>query len=383
MKIMIVTPYFYPKIGGMENYAYNISKGLKEKYGWEVVVVTSNHEANKYKEERIDGMKIYRLPSWFKISNTPFNPFWYFQIKNIIQREKPNIVNGHTPVPYIADMAAIVCMFENIPYILTYQNDLVKNSFLLNSFFKIYYKTLGNLVFRISGKIIVSSAYYAEVSPNLRPYINKIYVISPGVEISRFYSTNNNSNSKLDSSKSILFVGQLDKTHSHKGLNYLIDAMRLVIKRLPDIRLVVVGKGNLLKNYINYAKKAGISKSVEFSGFVPEDKLSQYYLNSDVVVLPSSNNSEGFGMVLLEAGASKKPVIGTRVGGIPYVIKDCVTGFLVLPKDVVSLSEHIIKILGDKKLAKRLGENGYLNVVSNFTWNKQIKISNNLFASLI
>ena len=61
MKILIVTPYFTPHIGGVENYAYNIGKGLKEKYGWEVVVVTSNYEERKYKEEQMDRMKIYRL----------------------------------------------------------------------------------------------------------------------------------------------------------------------------------------------------------------------------------------------------------------------------------------------------------------------------------
>src|SRR3989344_8783646 len=107
-KIMFVTPYFYPKIGGLENYAYNIAKGLKKKYDWEVVVVTSNHEQpHKYKEEKIDGMKVYRLPRWFKVSNTPINPMWYFMIKKIIKKERPNIINAHTPVPFMADMAAM------------------------------------------------------------------------------------------------------------------------------------------------------------------------------------------------------------------------------------------------------------------------------------
>ena len=120
MKIMIVAPYFYPKIGGMENYAYNIGKGLKEKYGWEVVVVTSNHEERKYKEEQMDGMKIYRLPFWFKISNTPINPMWLFSIHKIQKEEHPDIINAHSPVPFISDITSLIA--GKIPLVTTYHS---------------------------------------------------------------------------------------------------------------------------------------------------------------------------------------------------------------------------------------------------------------------
>src|SRR5438876_7941039 len=102
MKLLVVTPYFYPKIGGLENYAYNFCIGIKNKYKWDIVIVTSNHIEKKDKVEKINGLKIYRLSTLFKISNTPVNPFWFWNIKNIIQKEKPNVINVHTPVPFIA-----------------------------------------------------------------------------------------------------------------------------------------------------------------------------------------------------------------------------------------------------------------------------------------
>ena len=80
MKIMFVCPYFYPKIGGLENYVYNIAKRLSLKH--EIVVITSNHLNLKDKIEFFEGMKVIRLSKMFKISNTPINPFWYFKIKN-------------------------------------------------------------------------------------------------------------------------------------------------------------------------------------------------------------------------------------------------------------------------------------------------------------
>src|SRR5260221_245293 len=87
-KIMFVTPYFPPHIGGVQNYVYNIAKGLYSSEGWEIVVITSDSKVKKMQIEKKDGIKIYRLPASFVFSNTPINPFWYFQIKNIIRRDK-------------------------------------------------------------------------------------------------------------------------------------------------------------------------------------------------------------------------------------------------------------------------------------------------------
>ena len=161
-KVMFVTPYFPPKIGGAENYAYNIAKGLKKKYGWEVVVVTSNHEQpHKYKEETLDGMKVYRLPRWFKLSNTPINPMWYFMIKKIIKKENPDIINGHSPVPFIADVAARIA--GKLPFILTYHaGSMKKDKLFQDSLIIPYEKIILKKTIRLSNKIICSSKVVKE-----------------------------------------------------------------------------------------------------------------------------------------------------------------------------------------------------------------------------
>ncbi len=373
MKIMVVTPYFFPHIGGVQNYAYNISKGLKDKYKWKIVIITSNREEKKYIEEKIDGIKIYRLSRWFKISNTPINPMWYFQIKNIIKKEKPDVINAHTPVPFISDVAARIC--NNIPFILTYQNDLTKGNIFLNLLCKLYYFAIGNDTLNISDKIIASSKYYAQNSTYLKKYFKEIGIVPPGVDVLKFNLNVNKGylKKKYGNHHFALFVGQLDKSHIHKGINYLLDAISLVKKEFENIVLLVVGKGDNIKNYKNSAQKLSIEKNVIFTGFVPIDRLPEYYAGSNVTILPTLNNSEGFGMVLIEAGACGKPVIGTSVGGIPLVISDQKTGLLVPPKDPEALAKAIIKILKNPKLAKKMGENGYKKVKENFTWDKQIE----------
>ena len=128
--------------------------------------------------------------------------------------------------------------------------------------------------------------------------------------------------------------------------------------------------------YKRLCKNLGIKRNVEFKGSIIGRKLVEYYQKSNVLVLPSL--SESFGMVLLEAMACKKPVIGSNVGGIPYVIDNDQNGLLVPPKDPQALADAIIKILTNPQLAKKMGEEGYEKVIKNFTWENQVNTTKEL-----
>ncbi len=381
MKILVTIPYFYPKIGGLENYALAILRGLNERYKIDVVVITSNHINNKYEEDNLGRIKIYRLPTWFKLSNTPINILWFFYVQKIINKEKPDLINGHTPVPFMADLGGFLAKVNKIPFVLTYQNDLFKNSNLINNILKFYYKTVGNFIFKNSKKIICSSAYYANNSPYLKKYLNKISIVPPGVYKDRFEKIRNIKFSI--SSGYILFVGQLDKTHSHKGLDYLLSAICILKKRNTILKLVIVGKGNNKNYFEGLATKLNINKDIVFAENVTDKMLPLYYKNASLVVLPTINNSEGFGIVLIEAGISKKPVIATKVGGIPFVVDNNKTGILVPPKNSEALATAIEKLIKNSKLAKKLGEEGYKKVIENFTWDKQVEKTYKLISTLL
>ncbi|MBU4347888.1 glycosyltransferase family 4 protein [Patescibacteria group bacterium] len=373
-KLMVVTPYFYPKIGGMENYAYNIAKGLKKQFGYEIVVVTSNHEEKKYKEEVLAGMKIYRLPIQFKVSNTPISFKWKKDIKEIIEKEKPNIINAHTPVPFISDVTARVC--GDVPFVLTYHNDLVKGNLLLNLVCKEYYLFMGNKTLNKSAKIIATSEYYSHNSPHLKKRLEKIKIVSPGVNLPKNNIFRKNKNQ-------IIFVSQLDKTHTHKGLNYLIESIQEVKKNIKNIKLIVIGSGDNLEEYTQQVKLFHLENNVKFLGRISNEELSKEYSKSEISVLPSYSSSEGFGMVLIEGMAHKCVAIGSRVGGIPCAISENKDGLLVSPKDSNALANAIIKILKDKKLAKKMGEAGYKKVKENFTWDKKAKEMNGIIKGVL
>lgn len=376
-KLMIVCPYFYPRVGGLENYVLNTIRFLVRDYDIDVVVVCSNWGDNCYIEEYVQSIKVYRIPYLLKVSSTPINIFWKGKLSSIIDRENPDIINGHLPVPYIADVAARIANKKNIPYILTYHNDLIGYNPIVKSLSKCYYRFIGNKTFDLSKKIIVTSDYIAS-SSYLKKNIHKLEIVSPGVDISKYKTLDNIQKDR----NTVLFVGQLNKESQHKGLCYLLEAIKMIKNNLPEIRLVVIGEGNYIDHYKNLVTSTGLTCEVEFTGFVKEEELPNYYNKCSILVLPSYNDAEGFGMVLIEAQACGTPVIGTTVGGIPYAIKNGETGILVPPKDPKELASAILKIVTDKNLSKEMGKKGYERILKGFTWkistDKTFKILNDV-----
>lgn len=363
MKLVIITPYFYPHIGGVENYSYQMSRILKKLYKWEIVIITTHDKNQKMKIETRNGMKVYRLPFWFKLSNSPVNPLWIRSIRQIIRSEHPDVVNAHSPVLFMADIAAYVC--GEIPFILTYHSgSLKKGTFMKDVLIALYEKYFLPKIFTYSDRIIFTSV--KPIIKNIKKYQTKMYSIPPGVDTTIFKPSNRKTRN------TILYVGRIEKSSSWKGINYLLDAVELLSKVNPDIMLHLVGSGDAVLPFKVYAKSKGIEKNVRFLGSLQGKALREAYASATVVVLPSISEAESFGTILIEAMAMKKPVIGSNIGGIPYVIDNKKTGILVPPRNANALAKALLNVLTDTTLAKRIGENGYKKVLNSYTWPQQV-----------
>jgi len=374
MKVVMVSPYYYG-VGGLQHYTYRISVGLSDA-GIDTAVVTCSNVP-----DLSDNVRVYTLPKLLTVSNTPFSLRWFWSIKRVIEKEDPDIVNGHTPVAYMADVALRVC--GDRPYVLTYHNDLVGINSMMRGLVSAYYRLLGDKTIEGAKSIITTSTVYAENSSHLKGQLGKICSIPPGVD-TRVFNPEVHAEHMKDKygleGDVILFVGQLSKSHRHKGLSFLINAMaNLDI----DATLVVVGDGNWCKRYKNHARNRGVDNKVIFAGIVPYAELPLYYRGANVTVLPTYTQAEGFGMALIEANACGRPVIGTSIGGIPYVIEDGYNGLLVDPKNVQALSNAITRVLTDARLAASLGKNGCKRVQNEFTWERSIKRTIQLYEGLI
>jgi glycosyltransferase-like protein len=168
----------------------------------------------------------------------------------------------------------------------------------------------------------------------------------------------------------ILFVGGLE---SRKGLEYLLFAMKMVQKEIPDARLIVVGKDAFSslpgeRTFFNILiKRLDLEKHIDFIFRVDEPDVPKYYAACDVFVLPSK--MEGWGLSIIEAMATKKPVVATSVGGIPELVENEKNGFLCNPGDISELAKRITYLLKNCEVAKQMGENG-LATAQFYSWEK-------------
>ena len=167
----------------------------------------------------------------------------------------------------------------------------------------------------------------------------------------------------LGSEPCVLFVGSLIP---RKGLPFLVEAAKKIVKEHSETKFVIVGEGPLKSQLLSYLATANLSGNFKFLGNVKEDMLPALYNSADVFALPSIQ--EGQGIVLLEAQASAKPVVAFDVGGVNEAVRNGETGLLVKRGSSEELADAIMKLLSDKALREKMGANGRRFVTENFTW---------------
>jgi len=368
MKILQTPVRFYPFIGGVENYVYYLSKRLV-KLGHVVTVICAN-EPNTEEEETIKGIKVKRLSYIGKIANTNITP----KLLSELLREEFDIVHTHLPTPWSADGSAIVSKLKRKPLILTYHNDIVGTG-IANYIAKFYNVTMLKLLLREADIIIITQPNYCNYSYHLKQYKDKIKVIPNGVDIERFKPLN-----VEKEEKTLFFLSSLDEFHRYKGLDYLFEGLIIIKKRIQDVKLIIGGEGKLLNYYKQRVILMGLEDNVEFVGFIPDEKIVEYYNKCDIFVLPSiSAKQEGFGIVLPEAMACERPVVSTEIVGVAEDVRERNAGRIVKPKDERALAEAIIEILEDKNLARKMGKNGRQLVEEKYTWEKVAEMVENVY----
>ncbi len=372
MKIVQTPVRFYPFIGGVENYVYYLSKELV-KLGHDITVICANEPSSK-KEEVIDNIIVKRLSYFGKIANTNIT----LKLPLALSREDFDIIHTHIPTPWSADWSNIISEFKKKPLVVTYHNDIIGNG-AANYIAGFYNSTALKSLLGKADKIIITQPNYMYSSPYLGNYKDKIEIIPNGVDVNKFRPLNIG---KYENS--IFFLSLLDEFHKYKGLDYLLNALKIVKLEIADVKLIVGGKGRLLDYYRSMANEMGLGDNVEFHGFIPDEEIVEYYNKCSVFVLPSiSSKQEGFGIVALEALACETPVISTEIVGVASDVVKSNSGFIVPPKDVEELAEAIIKILTNKELSCKMGINGRKLVEEKYTWAGIAKMAEKVYKELL
>ena len=279
----------------------------------------------------------------------------------LCRKIKPDVIHAHWIIPQ-GFIAIIVGKLLKIPVIATAHGG---DAFSLKT----------SLLSRLKGLTLKHChAWTSNTSATANAFgqsshIPKPVIIPMGVDIEHFQSGNPDKLLEQENKKIILFVGRLVEK---KGVKYLIKAFsKLPLETQNTSVLWIIGDGDERMELEQQAKQLGIT-NIKFWGQIQNKQLPDYYAAASIFVAPSvidsKGDTEGQGVILLEAMASKTPIIATTVGGIPEVITHGKTGVLVPPNDSSELSTAIESILNDNDTANKYIENALIKVNKDYSW---------------
>lgn len=364
MRILAATPYYEPEGGGLERYAHEILSRLAAR-GHEVRVVCFSQDGPA--QEILDGVHIRRFPPSIRLSNTPVSLGFRAQAAAIIEGWRPDIVVVHTPVPFAAEMVSSAARSAGIPYVVTYHAGRLGGPTPgLRFAAAVHRATLERRMLGGSTRLIAVSTYVQQHA--LRRQRDRVTVIPPGVDATLFAPVDASLFVPVQtpSAGPFLFIGPLDAAYRWKGVDVLLDAFEAVHRRHPTARLHLVGDGDRFTEIA--ARVCAMGPAVTLLGRLSMPDLVREYQRCTALVLPSLTDAEAFGMVLAEANACGRPVIASRVGGIPDFVSHGKNGLLVEPGDPDGLAGALASLLNDPQAAVRMGDEGRRRVVADHDW---------------
>lgn len=363
MRIAHIVSTFPPYKGGIGNVCYYQVVELAKR-GYEITVFTPNYNQQEILLESDLPFKVIRLTPLFKYGNAAFIPQLLFKLKDF------DIVHIHYPFLGIEFLYLLKLFKKKVKFVLQYQMDLVGKSWL-KIFFIIHRILILPVAIKFSDRILVSSWDYFENSviyKYYKKYSQKFIELLNGVDLKKFYPQIEDQKLlkqyNLGNKKILFFVGGLDKAHYFKGLEVLMNALKLV----DNTRLLVAGDGNLKDYYISLTDKLGIKNKVIFVGKVSDEELVKYYNLCNIFVLPSIDRTEAFGLVLLEAMACGKIVVASNLPGVRSVVKNNIDGLLVKPNDHLDLANKINYLLTKENLSIEFSKAGRKRVIKYYDW---------------
>ena len=347
------------------------------------VTVLAPHASNALSQEVIDGVNVRRFryaPSRLEtlayrggiVANLKQNPFrfilvpffivsQFFALCKIVRQDSIDVIHAHWLIPQ--GVVALLCRIitnKSFQIVCTsHGGDL----YGLQGGFARWLKR--KVIHNADAITVVSEAMHVEAMKIAGTELKHIQVISMGVDASTIFTPGNVKRNENE----LLFVGRLVEK---KGVDFLLAAMPLILKKYPNTILTIVGNGPEKVHLVQQVQQIGIDNQVRFLGALVQSELPDLYRRATIFVAPSvvakSGDQEGLGLVFAEALACECAVISSDLAAIADVIIDGQTGITTKQKDSTDLANKIISLIGNKELRQTIGHNGRKHVLARFDW---------------
>jgi glycosyltransferase involved in cell wall biosynthesis len=349
MHILIALTYYRPHYSGLTIYVERQAHALAAR-GHQVTILTSRFDRSLPKEEVQDGVRIVRLNVGRHISKgviMPAMPNYAWKLAR-----EADVVNLHVP-QFDAAPIALLCHLMGKPVVLTYHCDLHLPHGFVHWVANRVSNVANHIAARLSNVVVHNTLDYAEHSPFLSHYLNKLIPVYPPVELTPAGTADRLAfRQKYGIQPGQRIIGMAARLATEKGVEYLAQALPQVLAHNPQARVLVVGPYQNVVGEERYAERVmalvePLNQHWSFLGVLSPVEMTAFFQESEVIVLPSLNSTESYGMVQVESLLCDTPVIASNLPGVRVPVNITGSGLIVPVADAQALARAILDVLED------------------------------------
>ena len=356
MKILTVLTYYRPHTSGLTIYAERLARAFARR-GHQVTVMTTRYDKSLPLRETLDGVNIIRIPVAVRISKGVLAPTFGWVATKLVACH--DVVQLHLP-QFDAPGVAMRARLFGKPAVLTYHCDLDLPSGFFNRVVNTVVNFQNNMAGILSDHIVTYTQDYADHSPYLSRYRHKLTPILPPVELPaplpgavKAFATSN------ETARRRPVIGMATRFASEKGVEILLDALPTVLEKYPNAQVLFAGQYQNVMGEMDYFERLKpriaqyeTSGHWKFLGNLDLEKMAAYYPNLDVLVVPSLNSTEAFGLVQIEAMLNGVPCVASALPGVRRPVQMHGMGEVVPIGDAPALAQALLKVLANHTIYK-------------------------------
>lgn len=348
MRILHGLYYYRPHFSGLTLYTERLAREFAGR-GHDVTVLTSQFDPDLAINEEMDGVTVRRVPVLFRLCKGPIMPTYGLQA--IRQMRRADIVHLHVPQLDAAPIA-LASRLLGKPVVLTYHCDLSLPTTPLNRLANLASRWANHITARAASVVVANTQDYAEESPFLSQFLKKLVPIPPPNQVETVdpYLVEQMQR-RVEKKPGEVLIGMAARLATEKGAEVLARALPLVMKEIPQARVIYFGQHeNVLGEELYARRLAPLLHSLGdhwmfLGGGLSEAEKAAFFAMCDVTVLPSLNSTESFGMVQIESMLCGTPVVASDLPGVRQPTSITGMGLISAVGDEVKLAEAILQVL--------------------------------------
>lgn len=353
MHVLIVLTYYRPHTSGLTIYAERLARGLAER-GHTVTILTSRYQRGLPAEEMLDGVRVVRAPVLFRVSKGVIMPTFGLLAWKLVRQA--DVISLHLPQFDAAGVALRGRLLKK-PTVLTYHCDLLLPDGFFNGIVNRVVHGMNHLAGRFAHRVVAYTEDFAQHSPYLQRYSDKLAVIPPPIELPEMTPSGIAAFAKMHNPQSQRpVIGMAARLATEKGVEVLLDAFPRILERYPNARILFAGQYRKVLAEESYAERLNpIIQRYErlnqwkFLDILEPLQMAAFYPNLDVLVVPSLNSTESFGLVQVEAMLCGTPCVASDLPGVRQPVAQTGMGEIASIGDAEGLAEALLKVLDAPK----------------------------------